>query len=131
MRQMAVSQEQEPVSPSMHEKLASPPTVNSPTEEEKKEHLDNQHYPYESWCPVCVGSKARHRGHSRRRDKGTYLVPEVSWDFNTYFLEGLKLSMELIGRLVQQYASQFPRRLTIRGCQRRYMRSSNSLAELL
>ena len=46
MRQNAVSQEQEPVSPDMHEKLAGPPAVVSPTEEEKIEHLDNHHYPY-------------------------------------------------------------------------------------
>ena len=129
MRQLNASQEQEPVSPNMHEKLASPPAVNSPAEEEKREHLDNHHYPYASWCPVCIGSKGRHRSHSKLKDKDTDLVPEVSWDFNTYSIGRIETINGIDRQTGSAICFQFPQRLTIRGFRRKFMRSLSFLAD--
>ena len=49
-----------------------------------REHSEAHHFLYQPWCPKCVASKGRMRGHSARSEKGQDEVPEVSWDFNTY-----------------------------------------------
>ena len=84
MKQICASHEQTPVSPCAHESLNNTSKMCSPTEEEKREHLLHHHCPYNALCPFCVGSKGRMRVHSMRKDKENDLVPEVSWDFNTY-----------------------------------------------
>ena len=88
MNQSHALREQEPVSPETHTDHNAPAAIRSPTEEEKREHSNAQHFPYQPWCPKCVGSKGRMRGHSMRKGKSEDEIPEVSWDFNIY-MDGL------------------------------------------
>ena len=49
------------------------------TNKEMEEHRID-HWPYRSWCPVCIQSKGKERDHPRRkRDVG--VLPEFSWDY--------------------------------------------------
>ena len=84
MNQSHALRQQEPVSPETRSDHNAPAAIRSPTEEEKREHKDNHHYPYQPWCPKCIGSKGRMRSHSSRKEKQQDEIPEVSWDFNIY-----------------------------------------------
>ena len=88
MNQSHALKQQEPVSPEPHVDHNAPVAIRSPTEEERKEHSDAHHFPYQPWCPKCIGSKGKMRGHSMREGKDQDEIPEVSWDFNIY-MDGL------------------------------------------
>ena len=57
-------------------KLADP---KLPSEEERKMHWLQGHYPYRNWCEVCVKAMGREMGH-RPEDKER-VVPEYSFDY--------------------------------------------------
>ncbi len=51
-----------------------------PSEEERRQHRVT-HYPFRSWCPVCVAGRAKNYPHRRREpgDQGEF--PEISFDY--------------------------------------------------
>ena len=51
-----------------------------PSEEEKRAHRVT-HYPFRSWCPVCVAGRAKNYPHLRGNPKEEREFPEISFDY--------------------------------------------------
>ena len=55
----------------------------NPTTEEVDNHFVT-HFPYRSWCPVCVMAKGKEEAHFRSKEKEKSKVPIIGIDYKVF-----------------------------------------------
>ena len=75
-RRIAAAQEEAPEERVIDRK--KPPSA--PSEEEWRKHRLT-HWPYRSWCPICVAARAVEDAHRLRGPPSEADGPEIHWDY--------------------------------------------------